>query len=189
MDWKEFKEDLAWHEKEVADFYKELLEDFLPTRILEVGSGWGIFSRSALEVPDTKIITIDVKTRSRLGQYLSRVKGFEDRIEMICGDSRDILKEMIAKKRKFQFIFVDGDHRLEGAYKDLQNAWDLLDEGGTILLDDLWHDYNWEQLPTGDLHFGVTKALAKFLTEDIKKFKTECRVYGTGKGYATITKI
>jgi len=39
-------------------------------------------------------------------------------------------------KQKFDFIYIDGDHRYEGVKRDIELAIPLLKPGGVMLLDD-----------------------------------------------------
>lgn len=52
------------------------------------------------------------------------------------GNSHEIIK---ALGEKFEFITVDGDHSKEGATQDLDDAWPLLEVGGLIFFDDIFH--------------------------------------------------
>lgn len=60
---------------------------------------------------------------------------------------------------KFDFIYIDGDHRPESVYKDAINCFPLCKEGGLILFD----DYEWrEQIPHKSTKIGIDKFLSEF---------------------------
>jgi predicted O-methyltransferase YrrM len=60
---------------------------------------------------------------------------------------------------KFDFIYIDGDHRPESVYKDAINCFSLCKEGGLILFD----DYEWrEQIPHKSTKIGIDKFLSEF---------------------------
>lgn len=52
------------------------------------------------------------------------------------GDSHVLLKTVF---ESFQFITIDGDHSEEGAVKDLNDCWPLLEPNGFIFFDDIAH--------------------------------------------------
>jgi len=52
------------------------------------------------------------------------------------------------------FVFVDGDHSFEGAYRDLTNYWKVLREGGVMAIHDVLDTKGWD---------GVGKAFDTFL--------------------------
>jgi predicted O-methyltransferase YrrM len=60
---------------------------------------------------------------------------------------------------KFDFIYIDGDHRPESVYKDAINCFSLCKEGGLILFD----DYEWrERIPHKSTKIGIDKFLSEF---------------------------
>ena len=63
-----------------------------------------------------------------------------NKISLIRELSVDIFPELIKKyQNKFDFIYIDGDHRPEGVYIDAINSFGLCKEQGFILFDDyLW---------------------------------------------------
>ena len=75
----------------------------------------------------------------------NQVQRFQDRlgkaipIEFIQGDSHLKLKDLIGQGSSFELITIDGDHTLEGAREDLEDALKLLGPKGAILFDDIIH--------------------------------------------------
>lgn len=66
-------------------------------------------------------------------------KGATVNFEKLKGRSADILPQMIGMKLKFDFIYVDGDHRADAVLRDLVHGFDLLNPGGVLIADDyLW---------------------------------------------------
>lgn len=55
---------------------------------------------------------------------------------ILSGDSKHLLGEI---KEQFEVILVDADHTHEGALVDLNNAWNLLQDGGFLVFDDICH--------------------------------------------------
>jgi predicted O-methyltransferase YrrM len=142
--------------------WTQLLAPFAgqPIRILEIGSYEG---RSALFFLNflrrSSIVCIDVwdsailepalvaqmpeivgeypKAEARFDRNLS---SFTDRLEKIKGPSTDALTELGLKQRRFELVYVDGEHRRPGAYRDCVLSWPLLTPGGLLIIDDYEFD-------------------------------------------------
>jgi len=54
----------------------------------------------------------------------------------------------LAKWSKFDLIYVDGGHEARDCLSDAVMAWELLENGGVMILD----DYGWQDRPVGPLH-------------------------------------
>lgn len=84
-----------------------------------------------------------------------RLSVFGDRIEFHYVSSSEFA-ENCDKKEFLDFVFIDGDHSEEGAYRDFSNFYPLVKRGGIFA----GHDIH---LPA------VKNALQKFLKEDVLK--------------------
>lgn len=62
-----------------------------------------------------------------------------DGAEFRDGDSHQILPGLAGQQ--FDLIHIDGDHSEKGAMADLVDAWPLLAVGGTLVFDDLLHNF------------------------------------------------
>ena len=62
--------------------------------------------------------------------------GMAQRIKGMKGNSTLVLMNMIKSGDKYDFIYVDGSHLLLDAYSDTLLAWELLNVGGIIGIDD-----------------------------------------------------
>lgn len=147
MDWDTFKQNLTPIEKPLVEFYRSLVEIAGTREVLEIGSGWGLFTRSALEAgPAVEVTTIDKIPIERLTEFNKNTAGFENRIERIEADSRKLLPQVIAGgKRQFGLIFVDGNHGEGAPFEDMKNAWKLLRPGGILMVDDVFHAHNYDE--------------------------------------------
>lgn len=65
---------------------------------------------------------------------LERLKPYGNRIQIIRGDSKEVLPTLT---QKFDRIYIDGDHSYQGAKKDMELSLPLLKENGRIEVDDL----------------------------------------------------
>ena len=170
---EEFVMSITELERGLVLLYADLLKD--ATKVLEIGSGWGIFARSAMMAnEDLRLTTIDKIPHPKLTDFMKNTEGFSDRIRWITGDSREVLKDF--DEREFDVVFVDGDHGYEGAYADLENALRLVRKGGIILVDDVLHHNNWK----GD--YGVMKALRDWMLQK----KLDVKIFCVGNGVAMI---
>lgn len=189
MSWDEFKAGLTEIEVPLVDAYLELLKKVDPREVLEIGSGWGIFARTAMEMPNVVLTTIDKIPVSGRPDFNQRTAGFEKRIDRIVGESWSELPRLSENGCKFDFIFVDADHSFTGALDDMRDAWKLLQPGGVLMADDLFHKHNWNADTRTDdgFNYGTTRAFWEFIkghTDEIASIK----IMPVGHGVGVITK-
>lgn len=80
-------------------------------------------------------------------RFDANMQPFGARVEKRKGASIVILPELRAQNRRFDIIYIDGDHRAASAFTDARLGWDLLDNDGVMIID----DYRWElHLPVVD---------------------------------------
>lgn len=48
------------------------------------------------------------------------------------------LAQLHQEGKRFDFIFIDGDHKFSGAFVDFHFAAQMLEEGGIVVFHDLW---------------------------------------------------
>jgi glycosyltransferase involved in cell wall biosynthesis/predicted O-methyltransferase YrrM len=155
FDGKAFSRDWTSHHIPV---WEQLLRErsHEPLRVLEVGSFEG---RSALFflqfLPNCHLTCIDtfegsVEHRtagSRHHTDMAEVEArfdantlpFAHRLEKLKAFSIEALSELQRASRRFDIVYVDGDHHAASAFTDAQQSWDLLATGGVMILDDyLW---------------------------------------------------
>tara|TARA_Y100001958_G_scaffold138079_1_gene111051 strand:- start:400 stop:1044 length:645 start_codon:yes stop_codon:yes gene_type:complete len=87
------------------------------------------------------------------------LKNFQNNVELIKGNSNQILKKI--DMTKIDYVFLDGGHDYETIKNDLENCKVVVENNGTILCD----DYNLSYAP------GVKKAIDEYV--EINKFKCE----------------
>ena len=86
------------------------------------------------------------------------LKKFEKNIELIKGNSNQILRKV--DMSKIDYVFLDGGHDYETVKNDLENCKSVINNNGTVLCD----DYNLSYAP------GVKKAIDEFL----KNYNFKC---------------
>ena len=144
-----------------------LAERIEPDRYLEIGVRRGFSAATVAAVmPDVSIYAFDLWVRDYVGvenpgprfvrEELARV-GFRGAVTFVDGDSHVTLprffgerpyplwdrlrgRAVAAPARGFDIVLVDGDHSIEGAYRDLSDVLEHIRVGGAIVFDDIAPD-------------------------------------------------
>ena len=123
-----------------AQFIHDFLIQLDKPKTLEVGFGYG---RSACYI---MAATGDVHTvmdpfQNHYGrQALKNVEacGFGEKLTFLEEYSHHVLPEMVKDGKKYDVIFIDGDHKFDGIFVDFYYADMLVNQGGSILFHDTW---------------------------------------------------
>jgi predicted O-methyltransferase YrrM len=108
-----------------------LADRLKPKRVLEIGLGYEGYSTQVWLHHGATVTTIDKSDWTGKGAQLSEMN--PKKFTFIIGRSEQVMPTL---KGKFDFIYIDGDHRYDGAKKDMENAIKLLAPKGVIVLDD-----------------------------------------------------
>ena len=150
-----------------GDLLYHYCREVKPDLSIEVGLAYGfstVFLLSALrEQGRGHHIAIDpFQTDSwhGIGAAQARKLGMQDRFTLIEERSEQALVRLALEGREAQLVFIDGDHRFDGALLDFTLADRLVPEGGLVVFDDLWmpsvqrvvafidrNRSDWERLP------------------------------------------
>jgi predicted O-methyltransferase YrrM len=161
-------------------FYAFLIKLVKPKRILEIGTFIGRATKTFLMAADKdcKVWTIEKfkSASSAAKQNLQR----EIQLKRCCvldGDAREVLNSENFKKKKFDFVFIDGD---KGAYdqylKILKNR---LYPRGVIVIDDIFFQGDsMNKVASTEKGKGVKKCIA--LARKLKGFNKICIPLGNG---------
>lgn len=147
-----------WHDN-ATGMWARWIDPTKHKRALEIGSFEGASAVWLLDmIPNLKITCIDTFEScfdDVTGKYEQRfdrnVAEYGKRVTKLKGRSTDVLKTFSSRK-KFDLIYIDGDHTYEAVKKDAELAWPLLRSGGLLIFD----DYNNDE-------FGVRQAVDEFL--------------------------
>jgi predicted O-methyltransferase YrrM len=86
--------------------------------------------------------------------------GLTDRVTVYKGDSNAVLMNLVTKNTgKFDFIYIDGSHLALDCYLDMTLAFQLLEKGGMMVIDD--YVYNLGK-PLESPYEGVNRFLYKY---------------------------
>ena len=160
--------------------YLEKISSQSKHAIVEVGRFFGgstvVFNLSNSNVP---IYSIDLSPQDDdfLNQILVKIN-HKHNTNLIIGDSQ---QKEYPEIKKYDFLFIDGDHSYDGCLADLKNWWNKLMPNGNLLLHDCYKtDQN-----------GVQDAIKDFIAEkkneieiinfpfDVTKWKSLRTSFGT----------
>jgi predicted O-methyltransferase YrrM len=94
--------------------------------------------------PSSKAIAIDIFDGDFEQRFLNNMRnsGHSSKISVLKGFSQEKLRDL--KLNSIDLIYIDGDHKGKSVLQDIILSWDLLKEGGILIID----DYKWfEGLP------------------------------------------
>lgn len=123
-----------------AQFIFEFIIKHEIKRTLETGFAYAKSASHIIAATKQKHIAIDPfqNDYKRLGLKNIEKLGFKDYMDFREDYSHNVLPELIKKGEKFEFIFIDGDHKFDGEFVDFYYADILLENNGYILLHDTW---------------------------------------------------
>ena len=104
----------------------------------------------------------------------------KEKITFFKDYSVNILKRLINENKKFDFVYVDGDHRSHIVIQDLIFSYNLLNENGIILIDDA---VNWKARDHNTNKIIEDETLSPKLAVDsfIKIYKNKIKVLNIPK--------
>ena len=141
-------------------------------RTIEIGLAYGV---SALHIcqalvesgaPDARHVVLDPFQAGQggfadCGLQVLEEAGVSSLVEFHAEMSQIALPRFLKEQRRFDFAFVDGNHRFDSVFVDLFYLGRLLRKGGVILLDDY-------QLP------GIRRAVFFYVTNLNWRVEEEC---------------
>ena len=145
-------------------------------KFLELGTGTGLATTWILDGMDSESTLISIDNDAELLAIAKENLGVDKRLQLICTDGADWIKQNAGKK--FSFIFAD---TWPGKYLLLNEVLDMVEIGGIYIIDDMLPQQNW---PSG--HAEKANQLIADLDsrEDITLTKM-----GWATGIVIITKI
>ena len=107
--------------------------------VLEIGAAFG-YSAIAMALAGARVLSVDPHlTHQSYKAMQSNVDayGMTEFIQIWCGYSQEALPHMVDLPKRFDVIFIDGDHTTAGVTNDVMWAQRLLTPGGVLAC----HDY------------------------------------------------
>jgi predicted O-methyltransferase YrrM len=144
-------------------FIYALCKTLKPERVVEVGTyaggtavGWCTAMR---ENKRGQLICIDNDTYSKntypavTRANLKRVGADESPVELLNGDSRQLVQDVAARfLHAVDIYLVDGDHTFEGALRDMENGLPMVKSGGYMLVHDVDRDRRMDKMTPDHTH-------------------------------------
>lgn len=118
-------------------FLMQLIRASRSKRILEIGTAIGYSALRMIEVqPDASIITIE-RDKDRYEQAIKNIEKQhkEDKIKVVYGDAKEVLKKLHDQKMTFDFIFIDAAKGQYQHFFELSNP--LIKDNGMIVSDNV----------------------------------------------------
>lgn len=97
--------------------------------------------------------------------------GLKHRITGIKGDSYEVLLNMVKQGDRFDFIYVDGSHKLLDCYGDLLLSWELLNKNGILAIDDCLFKLDEANVDKNKVFDTVLEAVNHFGKKFVNKYK------------------
>jgi predicted O-methyltransferase YrrM len=140
---------------------------------LEIGAAWGFSALAILEAGAKSLMSVDPNVMAEASNE-AKVNGYGDKHIWNCVHSRIYWEENDAT---YDLIYVDGSHIYNEVSNDLYKAWEYLNPGGLLLIDDWDHKKN-VQAENDTSEYGVSLACWEFWRDhsDVKDVGIEGRV-------------
>ena len=130
----------------VGSFLKTLITSKPNGRFLEIGTGIGLSLSWMIEGMDNNSYLISVDNDKELTDIAETYFGNDGRIELICKDGTQWIKEYAGEK--FDLIFADA---WPGKYSEIDEVLDLVRVGGFYIIDDMTMQPNWPEGHEGNV--------------------------------------
>lgn len=123
-----------------ARFIYEFIREKGLSRTLETGFAYGKSASHIMAATRSMHIAMDpFQSRyQNLGIQNIKTLGMDAYLTLHEDYSHHVLPKLLEQEKRFDFIFIDGDHKFDGVFMDFYYADLLLDQGGYILLHDTW---------------------------------------------------
>lgn len=128
----------------IKDSEAQFIHDFLVSnkiqKTLEVGLAYAKSAAHIIAATENKHIAIDPfqDNYQRLGLTNIDNLGLTNYLDFREDFSHNVLPQLLIEKAKFEFIFIDGDHKFDGEFIDFYYSDLLLESNGFVLLHDTW---------------------------------------------------
>jgi predicted O-methyltransferase YrrM len=117
----------------------KLVRHFQPESILELGTSLGITtSYLAKASPEAHISTIEGSANiAHLAKVTFQKLGISH-IDSVIGTFDEVLDQVLNKRKSWDLIYIDGNHRYEATMRYLERIKPFLNENSLVILDDIY---------------------------------------------------
>lgn len=163
--------------EDIHNFVKEFKPDY--KNALEIGAAWGVSTLAILEAGEGELTSVDSNFKVKAHEEV-RINNYWPRWKFHHSTSREFWRQ---NDNKYDLIYIDGSHLFQDVYDDLFQAWDCLENGGLLMVDDWTHKLNKDlDMNAKETIFGVSYALCCFIGEkQIEKQSTTMQIWSTIK--------
>lgn len=122
----------------IGTLLKTLITSKPKSNLLELGTGIGLSLSWMIDGMDTESKLTTVDNDSKLTKIAQKYFGKEKRVEIVCADGTEWIKNYTGDK--FDLIFADA---WPGKYSEISEILDLVKIGGFYIIDDMLAQPNW----------------------------------------------
>lgn len=121
-------------------FLYELIREHGLRRTLEIGFAYGKSGAYIMSATRSRHVAIDPWQASFDDRGLKNIEKLGLGAELVLHRdySHAVLPALLKAGERFDFVFIDGDHKFDSIFVDFYYADLLLERGGFIVLDDTW---------------------------------------------------
>ncbi len=123
-----------------AEFIYSFIKEHNLSKTLEVGFAFSMSASHIMAATEKPHIACDPFQDNYKQMGLQNVKklGLDSQLDFRPEFSHDLLPKLKNEGKKFDFIFIDGDHKFDGILIDFYYSHFLLEKGGYVMLHDTW---------------------------------------------------
>lgn len=162
----------GWCDEKTMAHHKDLCIENKVKSVMQIGFNSGISAEAYLTTEGVEeVLSLDIATHTYLSYANLLIQSkYPGRHLLIAGDSRETVPTFhsMFPDKKYDYIFIDGDHTFDGAYNDIKNCEGLAKPGTILVLDDV--------CPHKGSGIGVYKAMLKCIAEGIISFVSHHKV-------------
>jgi hypothetical protein len=164
---------------EQAIAISSFLSKIAPVRTLEIGLDLGVFACGVMGTTKARHVAIDPYQKviyKNAGLENAVGSGFGRKIEFYEGYSQLVLPHLWRRKRKFDFILINGDKKFDMYLMDFLLADHILEVGGHVYLNCTW-------MPS------VKKVEELILIQKKNEYSLQKKIHGSGTLFKKIKEI
>ncbi|HUS87437.1 MAG TPA: class I SAM-dependent methyltransferase [Bacteroidales bacterium] len=107
---------------------------------LEIGFAFAMSASHIIAATNSKHIVCDPFQSAYMDIGIKNIErlNFSDKLDYYADYSHNLLPSLLNAKERFEFIFIDGDHKFDGIMVDFYYSDLLLADNGYIMFHDTW---------------------------------------------------